>query len=77
MTEKIPDYELPSSKPEIWWAMKDFEPGQTSPEWMCTVAQNWSKAREAFPDREVIGRASFWWAVLEELPETEIWRGRK
>lgn len=63
MNDKTPDYELPSGKPEIWWAMKDFVPGDVSPQWECVVAQNWSKAREALPGR-IVARASFWRAVI-------------
>lgn len=68
MTLRVPDHELPCSKPEIWWVMKDFRPGDNSPRWACVVSQSWSKAQAAFPG-QVVARASLWRESLKKEDE--------
>ena len=64
-----PDYALPAGKPEIWWTIRAYAPGDLSVTWICTVAQSWSKAREALGDYEgPVCRASKWREVFEKRP---------
>jgi hypothetical protein len=68
---------LPSGHPQIWWAWHfvqvsegiDGWIGQQRVEWTCTVAQNWSVARERFLQGTTrVMQAPEWREYLKTIP---------
>lgn len=62
---------LPSGSPQIWWAWYFIRISERAHrvEWTCTVAQNWSVAREQFLQGTTrVMQAPEWREYLKTVP---------